>query len=167
MKKFLAVVLALCMIAALSVSAFAEEKAPEDYSGTLTIYSPHDSDPLLAGIAAFEAAYPNVKVEYVADGTSNLVAKIAAESAAPVADVLWGGGADRTGDHGFSDLVYLHLHTFLEAHDLLHRRRRFCVRAQDHVPRLVAFADPEHRRGQCRTQYFRAAHRHGKGQDRP
>ncbi|MBQ3372878.1 MAG: extracellular solute-binding protein [Oscillospiraceae bacterium] len=94
MKKFLAVILALCMVVALGVTALADEKAPEEYSGTLTVYSPHDSDPLLAGIAAFEAAYPNVKVEYVADGTSNLVAKIAAESAAPVADVLWGGGAD-------------------------------------------------------------------------
>ena len=93
MKKILALVLALCLISAFGVSAFAD-KAPEEYSGTLTIYSPHDSDPLLAGIAGFEALYPNVKVEYVADGTSNLVAKIAAESAAPVADVLWGGGAD-------------------------------------------------------------------------
>ena len=72
----------------------APEKAPEDYTGSLTIYSPHDSDPLLAGIAAFEEKYPNVTVEYVADGTSNLVAKIAAESANPVCDVLWGGGAD-------------------------------------------------------------------------
>ena len=94
MKKLLALVLALCMVAALGVNAFADGKAPEEYTGTLTIYSPHDSDPLLAGIAGFEALYPNVTVEYVADGTSNLVAKIAAESAAPVADVLWGGGAD-------------------------------------------------------------------------
>ena len=94
MKKLLALVLALCMIAALGINAFADGKAPEEYTGTLTIYSPHDSDPLLAGIAGFEALYPNVTVEYVADGTSNLVAKIAAESAAPVADVLWGGGAD-------------------------------------------------------------------------
>ena len=94
MKKLLALVLVLTMMQALSVSAFADGKAPEEYSGTITIYSPHDSDPLNDGVAAFEAAYPNVKVEVVADGTSNLVAKIAAESAAPVADVLWGGGAD-------------------------------------------------------------------------
>ena len=94
MKKFLALVLALTMILALGITAHADDKAPEDYSGTLTIYSPHDSDPLNDGVAQFEAAYPNVKVEVVADGTSNLVAKIAAESAAPVADVLWGGGAD-------------------------------------------------------------------------
>ena len=94
MKKSLALLLALVMIFALAVTAYADDKAPEDYSGTITIYSPHDSDPLNDGVAAFEAAYPNVKVEVIADGTSNLVAKIAAESAAPVADVLWGGGAD-------------------------------------------------------------------------
>lgn len=121
MKKILALVLALCMVLALCAcgskteapaaapaaeaqpaEAPAEEvvveepaeKAPEDYTGTVTVYSPHDSDPLNAGVAAFEAAYPNVHVEVIADGTSNLVAKIAAESANPVADVLWGGGAD-------------------------------------------------------------------------
>ena len=43
------------------------EKKPEDYSGTLTIYSPHDQDPLNAGVKMFEDAYPNVKVELVAD----------------------------------------------------------------------------------------------------
>ncbi|MBR0091307.1 MAG: extracellular solute-binding protein, partial [Lachnospiraceae bacterium] len=70
------------------------EAGTEEYSGTLTVYSPHDSDPLSAGVAAFEAAYPGVTVEVVADGTSNLVNKISAESANPIADVLWGGGAD-------------------------------------------------------------------------
>ena len=69
-------------------------KAPEDYTGTLVVYSPHDSDPLNAGVAMFEKAYPNVKVEVVADGTGNLLNRIAAESAAPMADILWGGGAD-------------------------------------------------------------------------
>ena len=70
------------------------EKAPEDYAGSLTVYSPHDSDPLNAGVAMFEKAYPNVKVEVVADGTGNLLNRIAAESESPMADVLWGGGAD-------------------------------------------------------------------------
>ena len=56
MKKVLALVLALTMILALGITAHADDKAPEDYSGTLTIYSPHDSDPLNDGVAQFEAA---------------------------------------------------------------------------------------------------------------
>ena len=102
MKKLLTVLLALLMVCTLAGCGSKEEtvvdngtpKTAADYTGTLTVYSPHDEDPLNAGVKAFEEAYPNVKVEVIADGTSNLVAKIAAESANPVADVLWGGGAD-------------------------------------------------------------------------
>lgn len=72
----------------------AGEKAPEDYSGTVVVYSPHDADPLNAGVNQFMEAYPNVKVEVVAAGTGELCNRIAAESANPIADVLWGGGAD-------------------------------------------------------------------------
>ena len=92
MKKILALVLAALM--ALSLVSALAEKADADYTGSITIYSPHDADPLNAGVTAFEAKYPNVKVEVVADGTGNLLNRIAAESAAPMADVLWGGGAD-------------------------------------------------------------------------
>lgn len=70
------------------------EKAPEDYSGTVVVYSPHDADPLNAGVNLFMEKYPNVKVEIVAAGTGELCNRIAAESANPIADVLWGGGAD-------------------------------------------------------------------------
>ena len=70
------------------------EKAPEDYSGTVVVYSPHDADPLNAGVNLFMEKYPNVKVEVVAAGTGELCNRIAAESANPIADVLWGGGAD-------------------------------------------------------------------------
>ena len=69
-------------------------KAPEDYSGTVVVYSPHDADPLNAGVNLFMEKYPNVKVEVVAAGTGELCNRIAAESANPIADVLWGGGAD-------------------------------------------------------------------------
>ena len=71
-----------------------DEKNPEDYSGELTVYSPHDSDPLNAGVKMFEDKYPNVKVNVVPDGTGNLLNRIKAEAEAPMADVLWGGGAD-------------------------------------------------------------------------
>ena len=69
-------------------------KAPEDYKGTVVVYSPHDADPLNAGVNLFMEKYPNVKVEVVAAGTGELCNRIAAETANPIADVLWGGGAD-------------------------------------------------------------------------
>lgn len=72
----------------------AGEKKPEDYTGTVVVYSPHDADPLNAGVNLFMETYPNVKVEVVAAGTGELCNRIAAESAKPIADVLWGGGAD-------------------------------------------------------------------------
>ena len=69
-------------------------KAPEDYTGELVVYSPHDADPLAAGIALFEKTYPNIKVEVVAAGTGELTTRLDAEKENPIADVLWGGGAD-------------------------------------------------------------------------
>ena len=70
------------------------EKAPEEYKGSVVVYSPHDADPLNAGVNMFMEKYPNVQVEIVAAGTGELCNRIAAESANPIADVMWGGGAD-------------------------------------------------------------------------
>ncbi len=90
MKKLLSTLLiAALVLCALPMMAMAS--AP---SGTVVIYSPHDADPLNAGIAQFEAAYPGIKVELVAAGTGELLQRIKAESANPLCDVLWGGGAD-------------------------------------------------------------------------
>lgn len=85
MKKFAALLLAALMMFG-AVSALA--------GGSLVIYSPHDADPLQAGISLFRAAYPDIKVEYIAAGTGELLQRVAAESENPLADVLWGGGAD-------------------------------------------------------------------------
>jgi iron(III) transport system substrate-binding protein len=85
MKKFAALLLAALMMFG-AVSALA--------GGFLVIYSPHDADPLQAGISLFRAAYPDIKVEYIAAGTGELLQRVAAESENPLADVLWGGGAD-------------------------------------------------------------------------
>ena len=85
MKKFAALLLTVLMVFG-AVSALAE--------GSLVVYSPHDADPLQAGIALFQAAYPDIKVEYIAAGTGELLQRVAAESENPLADVLWGGGAD-------------------------------------------------------------------------
>ena len=77
------------------------EKKPEDYTGNLVVYSPHDADPLNAGVAMFQAAYPNINVEVIAAGTGELTHRIAAEAENPQGDVLWGGGADTLA--GFPD----------------------------------------------------------------
>ena len=49
------------------MAAFAEsttedttEKAPEDYTGNLAVYSPHDADPLAAGIASCNLSEKNI-----------------------------------------------------------------------------------------------------------
>lgn len=63
-------------------------------SGVVVVYSPHDADPLNDGINSFMEKYPNIKVEVVAAGTGELINRIKAEASKPIADVLWGGGAD-------------------------------------------------------------------------
>ena len=69
-------------------------KAPEDYTGNLVIYSPHDPSPLEAGVGMFMEKYPNINVEYLSIPTGEAIQRIAAESENPQCDVLWGGGAD-------------------------------------------------------------------------
>lgn len=63
-------------------------------SGSVVVYSPHDADPLNAGVNMFMEKYPDIQVEIVAAGTGELCNRIAAEKDNPIADVLWGGGAD-------------------------------------------------------------------------
>ena len=77
-----------------AVEAPAVEKAPEDYTGKLVVYSPHDPNPLEAGVAMFMEAYPNIEVEYLSIPTGEAIQRIAAEAENPQCDVLWGGGAD-------------------------------------------------------------------------
>ena len=135
MKKMIALLLALAMMLGLVACGASEpapaateapaaeaapaeteaaapaEKAPEDYTGNLVVYSPHDADPLNAGVAMFQAAYPNINVEVIAAGTGELTQRIAAEAENPQGDVLWGGGADTLA--GFPDLFQ----PFVSEHD--------------------------------------------------
>jgi len=84
MKKFFALVLAVMLLA--SASALAD--------GSVVVYSPHDADPLNAGVAMFQAAYPDIDVQVIAAGTGELAQCVVAESENPQGDVFWGGGAD-------------------------------------------------------------------------
>ena len=87
------------------------EKKPEDYTGNLVIYSPHDPSPLEAGVAMFQEKYPNINVEALSIPTGEAIQRIAAESENPQCDVLWGGGADTLA--GFPDLFQ----PFVSIHD--------------------------------------------------
>jgi len=98
MKKLLLVLLSALMVMTLAGCGSKTEEAANGASGeptgSLTIYSPHDADPLAAGVALFEAAYPGITVEVVAAGTGELAQRVVAEAENPVCDVFWGGGAD-------------------------------------------------------------------------
>ena len=85
MKKFFALVLVMMLLVTAS-AALAD--------GSLVVYSPHDADPLNAGVAMFQAAYPDIDVQVIAAGTGELCQRIVAENENPQGDVLWGGGAD-------------------------------------------------------------------------
>lgn len=93
MKRILSLVLATVLALGLMMG-MASAKTNEEYTGNLVIYSPHDADPLAAGVALFEKTYPNVKVDVVAAGTGELTSRLDAEKENPICDVLWGGGAD-------------------------------------------------------------------------
>ncbi|MCQ2398415.1 MAG: extracellular solute-binding protein [Sphaerochaetaceae bacterium] len=92
MKKVFAVL--LLVLLATVVFAGAANESKSSGSGRVVVYSPHDADPLAAGVALFEKAYPGITVEVVAAGTGELAQRVVAESANPQGDVFWGGGAD-------------------------------------------------------------------------
>lgn len=100
MKKLLTVLMALLMVFALvgcgsnEAADAGAEKASNEPTGKVVVYSPHDADPLTAGVELFKQAYPGIEVEVVAAGTGELAQRVVAEAANPQCDVFWGGGAD-------------------------------------------------------------------------
>lgn len=97
MKKFLCMVLALVAVlsmVACSSQGAADNNNAEGPSGKLVVYSPHDADPLNAGVEMFRKTYPGIEVEVIAAGTGELCQRLVAEAENPQGDVLWGGGAD-------------------------------------------------------------------------
>lgn len=84
--RFLAIILALVVM-------IGSVQAQQSQSKVLTVYSPHPTDTINLGVKEFQEK-TGIKVELVAAGTGELLKRIEAESANPLADVLWGGGAE-------------------------------------------------------------------------
>ncbi|WP_312641300.1 ABC transporter substrate-binding protein [Hydrogenoanaerobacterium sp.] len=108
MKRLLSALLATAMIAGTMAGCAGSSNTPApsgqdpsastpapaaDTSKHVTVYSPHPADPLNAGIKEFQEK-TGITVDLVAAGTGELLKRVEAESANPLCDVFWGGGAD-------------------------------------------------------------------------
>ena len=97
MKKFLSLILALCMVFALCVSAHADvdealvEAAKAE--GELVVYGSCEEEYLSAACKNFEKLY-GIKVQYQRLSTGEVQAKIEEENGNPSADVWFGGTTD-------------------------------------------------------------------------
>ncbi len=76
----------------------APEKAPEDYTGEVQLYSTMTEADLDALITCFNEVYPNVEVVVTNGSAGELTTRIQGEAGNPQADLVWGGMADSDGD---------------------------------------------------------------------
>ena len=95
MKKAIVIMLIACTVgvSGLLFAGGAKEVDASQAKGSVTVYCPHEAGPLNAGVKAFEDA-TGIKVDVVAAGSGELLKRIEAESANPLGDVFWGGGAE-------------------------------------------------------------------------
>ncbi len=76
-----------------SIVACGGKSESKEASNVLRVYSPHPSDTINLIVKEFEEK-TGIKVEIVAAGTGELLKRVETESANPLADVFWGGGAE-------------------------------------------------------------------------
>ena len=74
------------------------EKAPEDYTGEVQLYSTMTEADLDALITCFNAVYPNIEVIVTNGSAGELTTRIDGEKGNPQGDLVWGGMADSDGD---------------------------------------------------------------------
>jgi iron(III) transport system substrate-binding protein len=90
--KFLSLILALMLTVGLTTSNAAPKKN-QNQSKVVTVYSPHPTEAINLGVKEFQQK-TGITVELVAAGTGELLKRVEAESANPMGDVFWGGGAE-------------------------------------------------------------------------
>ncbi|NBK20436.1 MAG: extracellular solute-binding protein [Spirochaetia bacterium] len=98
MRKNYALALCLLCFAMLPLIAsglYEDRVFPVENQQTLTVYSPHDSQPLYAAVKEFQEI-SGISVNVVSSGTGQLLERIRKEKEEgnPLCDVFWGGGAE-------------------------------------------------------------------------
>ena len=73
------------------------EKAPEDYTGEVQLYSTMTEADLDALISCFNEVYPNIEVIVTNGSAGELTTRIDGEKGNPQGDVMWGGISDSDG----------------------------------------------------------------------
>ncbi len=109
-KRILALLLVLVTVLSLAACSAKNDDAADDGNKeeekTLVIYSPATDAQVNAVVPLFEERY-GIKVEVIAGGTGELLARIDAEGDAPYCDVVFGGGESSYSEykHVFQDYV--------------------------------------------------------------
>jgi len=89
MKRALMLILALTIVTGLCFAAGARSDGRTE-SKEVTVYTPHNADQYNTAIKEFQEL-TGIEVLVVAMGTGDCLQRIAAESARPLCDVMWGG----------------------------------------------------------------------------
>lgn len=89
--------ISLLLVAMLAVTALAgcgnQAEGEEQGDGSVVVYSPHNAEEINPIINEFTER-TGIRVDVVAAGTGELLARVEAESENPLGDVMWGGGAE-------------------------------------------------------------------------
>ena len=95
MKKKISLLL-IAMLSLTSLAACGEKadaETPQEGGGSVVVYSPHNAEEINPIINEFTER-TGIRVDVVAAGTGELLKRVEAESANPLGDVMWGGGAE-------------------------------------------------------------------------
>lgn len=96
MRKLLRITLLgfiVLSLAACSGTKDKDDEKPPVESNELTLYSPHPAETINLVVEEFKKQ-TGIKVEVVAAGTGELLKRVESETANPLGDILWGGGAE-------------------------------------------------------------------------
>lgn len=89
--------ISLLLVGLLAMTALAgcgeKEEGGSQGSGSVVVYSPHNAEEINPIINEFTER-TGIRVDVVAAGTGELLKRVEAESANPLGDVMWGGGAE-------------------------------------------------------------------------